>query len=277
MNASAHASAGTQLTLTVVMIVRNEAHRVARSLEAARRLTDDIVVLDGGSTDGTEAICRCHTPAVFVHPFDNYADQKNRAVAHARGEWILSLDADEEVTPELAAEIRSTLAESQASPTGPRAVAAYRIRRRSWIFGRLFRFTGTQDDKPVRLFRKGAAVFKNPVHEILEVSGETSELRTSLLHHTYANVKDYWQRLNRYTSMEADFFAEAKRPVARGGVCWLPAAMFARLYFWKQGFRDGFEGFVFSVLSAYYVFLKHAKHRERLAGAGTKTETAHGA
>jgi glycosyltransferase involved in cell wall biosynthesis len=248
--------------LSVFMITRNEAHRVDRSLASIRELADEIIVVDSQSTDGTLEVCRRHTERVYSRPFVNYADQKNWAASQCSHEWVLSLDADEVVSPALATEIRAVIQKSRAE--------AYRIHRRSFIFGRSFSFTGTQDDKPVRLFHKTSAVFKNPVHEELCVQGAIGDLKNDLLHYTYSSVNDYWGRLNRYTSMEAERFAQSGKAAARGGLSWRPVAMFARLYLWKQGFRDGFEGFVFSLLSAYYVFLKHAKHRERLGSASNE-------
>jgi len=248
--------------LSAVVITRNESVRIDDCLRSARLIADEIVVVDSGSSDDTVVRARKLADKVLARPFDDYASQKNFAVAQASGDWILSLDADERVTPALAAEIRAVI------ERGGALADVYRIRRRSKIFGRVFRFTGTQDDRPARLFRRGCARFEGIIHETLRTEGATADLRRVLTHDTYADTKDYMTRLNRYTSMEAERFVAERRTPVRGGLCLRPPAMFLKLYLYKLGFLDGLEGFTFSYLSAYYVFLKHAKHRWLLAGKG---------
>ena len=242
--------------LSVFLIVKNEEKNIARCLGSVA-WADEIVVVDSGSTDQTVEICRRFTDNVHERPFKNYSDQKNYALSLVSGEWALSLDADEEVGELLKGEILNTV-QCAASTT-----AAYQIPRRSFIFGREFRFTGTQDDRPVRLMRKGRAVFEQPIHEWVKVNGEIGILKNFLTHRTYKDLSDYCERLNRYTSMEADYLVEKSYRIGHGDRQLKPLGMFLKLYLWKQGFRDGCEGFVFSVLSAFYVFLKYAKAAEK--------------
>lgn len=247
--------------LSAVVITRNESLRIEGCIRSARLIADEVIVVDSGSDDDTAQKAQRLADKCLTRPFDDYASQKNFAAGQASGEWILSLDADERVTEPLAAEIRRVLEQ-----TGNTAASVYRIRRRSRIFGRNFRFTGTQDDRPARLFRRGSARFEGTIHETLESSGPVAVLKSFLTHDTYANTKDYLGRLNRYTSLEAKRFADEGKSPARGGLWLRPPAMFLKLYFYRLGFMDGFEGLAFSLLSAYYVFLKHAKHQYILAG-----------
>ncbi len=241
--------------VSACIIARNEEERIARCLDSLS-WADEIIVVDARSTDGTVRLVREYGARVEVRAFTDYADQKNYAVSLAGGEWVLSVDADEVVSPALRDEILGAAERPDAD--------GYRIRRRSRIFGRVFRFTGTQDDAPLRLFRKAKGRFEGAIHETFKLEGQVGTLKNFLEHYTYENVKQYLERFNRYTSAEAQkFFREGKRP-RWSDLSLKPLLMFLRLYVLKQGFRDGFQGFVFSILSAYYVFVKHAKHAEAL-------------
>ena len=241
--------------ISACIITKNEEARIGACLDSLKWV-DEIVVVDSMSTDETVRIARKHGARFELRLFTDYADQKNHAAGLAKGEWVLSIDADEVVTPALRDEIRLIL-------RGPDA-DGFRIRRRSHIFGRAFRFTGTQHDAPLRLFRRTKGKFEGSIHETVRLNGRTAELRNPMEHYTYDNVKQYLERFNRYTSAEAArFVREGKK--FRAADLWLkPPVIFFRLYVLQQGFRDGFQGFVFSLLSAYYAFVKHAKHFEKL-------------
>jgi glycosyltransferase involved in cell wall biosynthesis len=235
--------------LSVFVIALNEERNLERCLSSVA-WADEIVVVDSGSADKTPQIAARYG-AVHSRAFTDYADQKNFAMEKTTGDWLLSIDADEEVTPQLKDEILAAAASGAAD--------AFRVRRSSFIFGRRFRFTGTQDDKPIRLFRRGSARFEQPVHETLRVQGAVVELKTPLNHYTYPSFGSYLERFGRYTSMEAAYLkSKCYRPNLIDFLV-KPLAMFLRLYFAKQGFRDGFQGFVFSALSGAYVFAKYAK------------------
>lgn len=241
--------------LSVFIITLNEEKNIRRCLESVR-WADEIVVVDSGSIDNTVTIASEYTKLIHVRTFTDYADQKNHALSLATGDWCLSLDADEEVTPALRDEIQSLVA-------GSTAFVGYRIPRRSVIFGRKFNFTGTQNDKPMRLFKKGTALFCQPIHETVRIDGTTTDLRSSLNHLTYTSISSYMQRLNRYTTLEADFLISEEVVFKSYQLKLKPLFMGAWLWIVKRGFQDGLEGFFYSVFSAYYVFLKHAKHWEK--------------
>lgn len=243
-------------TLSAFLIVFNEEKSIERCLNSIKWV-NEIVIVDSNSTDRTTQICRKYTNKIFSRAFSNYSDQKNFALSQVSEEWALSIDADEELTEALVNEIKDLL---QSNPQHD----GYRVHRTSYIFGREFHFSGTQHDKPIRLFVKGRGEFTQPIHEIVSIRGSVGELKNEINHFTYDNISSYFLRLDRYTTMEAEFMA-AKR--LRVNVTdWLirPFAMFLKLYIINQGFRDGFEGFLFCFFSGFYVFVKHVKYLELL-------------
>lgn len=239
--------------LSAVIITKNEEKNIKVCLSSLT-FADEIVVVDSESGDNTRDLARPLVHKVMVRQFDNFAAQKNFAVSQASGDWILSVDADERVPDALAAEIRIRTAQSE----GP---TAYRIRRRTNLFGREFSFSGLQHDAPVRLFRKDAAKFSNPVHEVVEVRGRTAELNHFLEHRSFQSVGEHWRRLQLYTTIEAEqgtvsHEVRMRDPLLR------PLLRFWSIYVWQQGFRDGLEGFIYATLSAYYEFVRWVKKWE---------------
>jgi glycosyltransferase involved in cell wall biosynthesis len=238
------------------MIVKNEEMRAEKALSSSA-WADEIIVVDSGSTDGTVALCRRYTEHVYEHVFVDYAAQKNYALSMATGEWVFFLDADEEITPELRAEITATL----ESPS----VDGYTVLRRSVIFGREFRYSGLQHDRPLRLFRKKNAYFEGVVHERAIIQGRARALECFLIHRTYRDLSDYLHRFNVYTSMEAEGYRLKEKSHQTPGFFEFaskPLLSFLRQFLFQKGFRDGMEGFLFCFLSSFYIFVKHAKQAE---------------
>lgn len=238
-------------TLSVFLIVFNEENNIERCLNSIKWV-DEIVIVDSMSTDHTVQICRKYTDKIFSRVFSNYSDQKNFALSQVTKEWALSIDADEELRPELSSEIKDLL---QSNPKHE----GYRIHRTSYIFGREFHFSGTQHDKPIRLFRKESGQFTQPIHEFVSIHGSIGDLKGQMNHDTYKDISSYLSRLDRYTTMEAKFLATKRLRI--NIIDWLirPFALFLKLYIIKQGFRDGLEGFFFCFFSGWYVFVKYIK------------------
>jgi glycosyltransferase involved in cell wall biosynthesis len=249
--------------LTVTVITRNEAADLAAALSSVS-WADEIVVVDSESTDDTVAIARQFTDRVTVRSWPGYVAQKNHAASLARNDWILSLDADERVTPELAREIQATL----DSP----AHAAYRMPRVTWHLGRWIRTTDWHPDYQLRLYDRRTAQWTGQyVHEGVNVQGSIGMLQGELQHYAYRDIADHLETIDRYTTLAARQMRERGRTASAVDLIAHPPLAFLRNYIGKQGFRDGIPGLIVSTMNAYYVFLKFAKlWQMRALGEGVR-------
>jgi glycosyltransferase involved in cell wall biosynthesis len=244
-------------TLSVALITRNEAANLPSTL-ASVRWANEIVVVDSGSTDATLAIARDAGARIFEEPWKGFAAQKNSAIAHCAGDWILSLDADEEVSSELAQEIQTLLA-------GEPAFSAWRIPRLNHFLGCPLRHGGYWPDPKLRLFRRGAARFADrPVHETLHSDSPASQLKGHLIHHCYPTLDDYIEHMNRYSTLGAQALVDSGR--AGSSWSWLawnavlnPTATFIYNYLLRLGFLDGREGLLQHLNHSAYIHWKYAK------------------
>ncbi len=244
-------------TLSAVLITLNEAANLARTL-ASVSWAQEIVVMDSGSTDATIEIAQKAGARVFEEPWKGFATQKNSAIALASSEWVLSLDADEEVSPELAREIQTLLA------TEP-ALSAYRIPRLNHFLGRPLRHGGYWPDPKLRLFRRGAALFaQRPVHETMEAAGPVGTLKQPLIHHCYPTLDEYIEHMNRYSSAGGRMLVDSGRaPRTLPALLWNallnPAATFFYNYLFRLGFLDGREGLLQHLNHSVYIHWKFVK------------------
>ncbi len=238
--------------VSVTIITRNEASNLARALESVA-WADDVVVVDCGSTDDTVAIARRHTERVFVRDWPGYGAQKNHAATLALHDWILSLDADERVTPALAGEIQTLLA------SGPKA-RGYRIPRVTWHLGRWIRSTDWYPDYQLRLYdRRAGSWVTRHVHESVRVDGQPGAIQHELEHYAYRDLAEHFETMARYTDLAARQMRDEGTRATFAGLAVHPPLAFLRNYVLKGGFRDGTAGLIVSGLNAYYVFLKLAK------------------
>lgn len=235
--------------ISAVLIVLNEAHRLRECL-ATVAWADEIVVVDGGSTDGTPELARSLGARVVERPFTDFADQRNFAQAQATGDWLLTLDADERITEALRDEVRAAVAGA--------TVDAFRLPRLDYMFGRWIRHGGWYPQYHLHLARRGKGRWVNPVHEVYEVAGPVGTLRSPVLHFAHADVRDFIHKLNRYTDTEAEEQWAGRSP-ALWRVAVEPALYFAYKYVWQRGFLDGGHGFVLAQLLAFYRFSRLAK------------------
>ena len=239
--------------LSVFVVALNEAGRIGETLKAVSGIAAEIVVVDSHSTDDTVAIARRHTPHVVVRDWNGYIDQKNHAASLASHDWILSLDADERVTSELAREIQERLARQPAE-------SAFRIPRVTWHLGRWVRTTDWYPDYQLRLYDRRAAQWTGRyVHEAVSVQGRTGQLRAELVHYPYRDISDHIETIDRYTTYAARQMHESGMRASLWRLAAHPPLAFLRNYVARGGFRDGRAGFVISALNSYYVFLKFAK------------------
>jgi glycosyltransferase involved in cell wall biosynthesis len=238
--------------LTVTVITNNEAANLAAALESVR-WADEIVVVDSDSTDTTVDIARRFTERVIVRPWPGYVAQKNFAAEQATHEWILSLDADERVSPALAEEIKSLLMK------GPRA-AGYRIPRVTFHLGRWIRSTDWYPDYQLRLYDRSRARWSGRhVHESVAVDGPVLKLQGEIQHLAYRDLSHHLQTMDRYTTLAARQMHEDGRRARWVDILITPRLTFFRNYILRGGIRDGMPGLVISAMNAYYVGLKFSK------------------
>ena len=238
--------------VSVAMITRNEQANIADCLDSVA-WADEVVVVDQASTDGTGDIARKLGARLINAPdWHGFGRQKQIAVDACTGDWILSLDADERVTPELATEIRAAI--------GTATHAAYRMPRRSSFCGRFIDHSGWSPDHVLRLFRRGTARFsEDRVHERLLASGPIGQLASPLLHYSFRTPEDVLDKVNRYSSESARMLHESGRAPGLASAVAHGIAAFVRTYFLKRGFLDGRRGFMLAVSNAegsYYRYVK---------------------
>lgn len=242
--------------LSVAVITKNEATNIAAALESVT-WADELVVVDSGSTDDTTVIARRYTERVSERPWEGYGAQKDHAAGLVSHDWILSVDADERVSPELAREIRQVL-------MTPPLHGGFRIPRVAYHLGRWIRSTDWYPDYQLRLYdRRVARWNRRVVHESVDVDGSVGVLTQELHHHAYRDLSHHLATIDRYTTLAAQEMAVNGQ---RAGLITLlghPPVAFVRNYLLRGGYRDGGAGLVISLMNTYYVFLKFAKLWER--------------
>ncbi|HXF65261.1 MAG TPA: glycosyltransferase family 2 protein [Burkholderiales bacterium] len=241
------------MKLSLIVITKNAQATIRRCLESGS-WADEMVVVDSGSTDATLEIARALGARVQVtEDFPGHGPQKNRALALARGQWVLSLDADEWVSPELRAEIEAALA-------APGGKVAYRMPRRSSFCGRFMRHSGWWPDYVTRVFRRDAARFsEDHAHDRLIVNGPIGRLEQPILHEAITDLDQMIEKINLYSTRSARMFHEQGRRASLGTALVHGGWAFLRTYFLRAGFLDGREGFMLAVANAegaYYRYLK---------------------
>ncbi|MBN2289713.1 MAG: glycosyltransferase family 2 protein [Candidatus Glassbacteria bacterium] len=248
------------LKISAVVISYNAGRSIRRTLESVRGLCVETLVVDSGSTDSTEAICR-ELGATFIRkPWEGYSRQKNFAVEQAAAPWVLSLDADEEVSAELAGEIRSL---DEHTP-----YRGFLLPRRNHYFGRVLLHGGQYPDLQLRLFRKDSGRFNDrPLHESVVLDGPVGRLQGALEHYSYPTIADYFEKFHRYTELEAERLFAAGG--CRGGAALFadllarPCWKFIRRYFFKLGFLDGVPGLLAAAFGSFTMLVSHARCWEK--------------
>lgn len=243
-----------QLALSIVIITYNEEKRLADCLNQLIPGVE-LIVLDSGSDDKTLDIAKKFGAQTYTRKFDNYAAQKNAAIQYASRKWVLSLDADEVLSEELRQSILK-IVQSEHTPH-----VAYKIRRSLVYMGKKLRF-GKATDYPIRLFMKDKAKFAGDIHEKLEVQGSIGIIKSDLLHYSYENLDDYFNRFNRYTKMIAQNHQSKGKKIFLPFHFIRPGAEFIYRYIFRLGCLDGSAGFSYALVSSLYAFVKYEKLRE---------------
>lgn len=236
------------MSVTAAIITYNEASNIEECLKSVQ-WADEIVVVDSGSSDPTVEKAKALGAHTYVIPFRDFASQKNAALGYSKGDWIFILDADERVTDELAAEIQAIVSASKDD-------YVFQVKRITSFFKKRLRFSGTQQDWPVRLFPRGRAYFTQPVHEKIVTDLPLRKLKSSLLHLSTQDYDHYQLKLKRYLPLELEMLQRRAPSLNRWHKFFWPIAKFALLYFWQKGICDGLTGLQFALLAAYYDFLK---------------------
>ena len=244
------------MKISAVVITFNEEDKIEAALQSVAGIASEIVVVDSLSTDRTVKLARKYTDRVFERKWTSYADQKNFANSQAFHPWILSLDADERLSPELRKEL---LALKNDEP----ACSAFSIPRQVFYLGRWIKHSGWYPDRKIRLFRRDQARWEGEyVHEKLAVAGEVKMLKGVIHHFTYRNISDHLARINQFSDLGAQKLYAAKKKCRWVHLLVLPGSRFLKSYILKGGFLDGFAGLAISVLNGYAIFVRYAKLRE---------------
>lgn len=239
--------------LSLVIITRNEAHNLAGCIESVP-CADEVVVVDAQSTDDTRGVAAAFTDKVYDVPWEGFGKAKQHALQHATRPWVLSLDADERLDPQLA----DALCEAVRHPVP--GVNGYRLNRLSNFLGTWIRHSGWYPDFILRLGRREhMRVTPDPVHERIEVEGRTATLGGHLLHYTDPTLEAYFAKLHRYADLSARMLHARGRRARAVDVSLRPLYQFLRMYVARAGFLDGLPGLLLAGGSAFHVFAKYAR------------------
>jgi len=248
--------------LSVVLITHNEEANIGRTLASVQPLVADgkgeIIIVDSGSTDRTVEIAKSFDAKVFVGEWKGYAAQKNSAIDKATGDWILSLDADEELDLDLKQALRNTLEDIEFDAK----LSGLWIPRKNEFLGRWIKHGGFWPDPKLRFFRRGSGQFEDrAVHEDTRIKGKTGRISGgAILHHSYPTLADYIDHMNRYSSLGTEMaVAKGRGSFSLSDIVLRPIATFIYNYFFRLGFLDGREGLLLHLYHAVYVSWKYAK------------------
>lgn len=244
------------MKLSAAIMTFNEEKNLDRTLKALADICDEIVIVDSGSTDGTKDVAKKYG-ARFIHqPWLGYGRQRNVAIEQCNGKWILAVDADEELSPELREKIKEII-------NGNDNKKVYEINRLSVCFGKKIKHGGWGTSYAVRLFLKSAGRFNdNTVHESFVTQEEIFKIKEDIFHHSYLTLEDYFNKFNRYTTEGAIEYYKKGKKASIGQIVFNPMYKFLRMYIFRLGFLDGVEGFLLASTSSLYSMVKYFKLRE---------------
>ncbi|MCP4705046.1 MAG: glycosyltransferase family 2 protein [candidate division Zixibacteria bacterium] len=252
------------LNLSAVIITRNEESNIMRCMSSLQ-IADEIIVIDSGSTDNTIKIAESMGALVYPKEWEGYGPAKKEGVKRASGKWIISLDADEELSLDLANEISGKV----LLETG---ISGYYIKRKTNFLGRWIKHCGWYPDYLLRLFKKSDGNFNDSVvHEKVVLNGQTDRLKGEILHYSYNSIEQYFDKFATYTTIGARQAFDNNKKAGWFHIALKPPVAFIKHYIIKLGFLDGLEGFIISALSAMAVMVKYSKlrhlYKEKKSGA----------
>ena len=244
------------MKLSVGIITYNEERNLPKTLEAAKKIADEIIIVDSHSSDNTVKIAESYGACVYSEDWKGFGPQKNSVIDKCQGEWILLIDADEELSDELIEKIKEI--------TGGRSTHdVYDINRCSVCFGKELKYGGWSNQYATRLWKRGAVrVSDSLVHEEYVTESPKGRISEKIYHYSYLTMQDYFERFNKYTTLGAqEYFKRGKKP-SNFHIIFNPVFKFIRMYIIRLGFLDGIEGFAIASTSAMYSMIKYFKLRE---------------
>lgn len=241
-------------TISAVVLTKNNENIIERCLKNLDFI-DEIIIIDDSDDNTPEIAKKFPKVKVFKRKFDNYSGQRNFGIEKASSEWILMIDSDEEVESGFAPLVKKAVERED--------VAAFKFPRKNIVFGKWIEHAGWYPDYQTRLFKKGKAKYERLVHEKLEVDGETKELDVHIIHYNYESVSQFIDKLQKYTTLEADELANSGYKFYWPDLIFKSNAEFLRRFFAEEGFKDGLHGLVLSILQAFYTFATYLKIWEK--------------
>lgn len=241
------------MKLSIGMITLNEEENLGRTLEAIKDIADEIVIVDSFSKDKTKEIALSFGAKFIQEEWFGYGEQKNMVMDNCSSEWILLIDADEVVIPELKKKIKEII-------SGKSEFDVYEVNRCSIVFGKEIEHGGWSNDYVIRLFKKESGRWNNvPIHESYITEKEIGRIKEKLEHYTYPTIESYFEKFNRYTTEGALRRFEKNKRSSILKIIIRPFFRFVKMYILKKGFLDGFEGFILAVFSMMYIFTIYLK------------------
>ena len=245
------------MKISVAMITFNEEKILRKTLESVKGLADEIVIVDSGSTDATKSIAEEFGAKFYIESWKGYGPQRNLAIEKCENEWILNIDADEEISKDL----KKKIIEITSDINNKKEI--FKINRLSVCFGKEIKYGGWGTSYAIRLFKKGSGMFNdNMVHEEFKANKEIFKIKENIYHHSYLTMEDYFNRFNRYTTEGAKDYYKKNKKVSILDIVVNPIYKFLKMYIFRLGFLDGIEGFVIASTSSMYSMIKYFKLRE---------------
>lgn len=233
------------MKISAVVVTFNEEKNIKKCLDSLK-FCSEIIIVDSGSTDATLRIAKKCGARIFYKQFSDFSSIKNFGITKAKNQWILSIDADEEISNELQKKIKIAITN---------VYDGYYIRRINYFLGKPIKYSGWGNDFQLRLFKKNKGSFYGSVHESVKLKGKSGYIRDPIFHYSYIDSRSYFEKMNRYTSIQA----QKTKPFLILKLFFSPFFKFIKMFFIKLGFLDGFHGFVLAVYSSFSEFIKISK------------------
>ncbi len=244
-----------EMRLTAVILAKNEEENLPGCLESVQKLADEIILIDDYSSDKTAEIARKAGVRIYSRKLDNFSSQRNFALEKVKSSWVLFIDPDEEVSPELAQEMKKAIQSNKFD--------GFRIPRKNIIFGKWIKHSGWYPDFQLHLFKKEKGKYEGMVHEQVEIKGKVGELKNFLVHKNYESISQYLEKLSRYTSLEKEFQIDSGYKFSWQDLIKKPLGEFLRRFFAEEGYKDGIHGLALALLQSFSELVVYLKIWEK--------------